>query len=32
MKSTLECTLCGTELVEEYEYCPECGETLSKKE
>ncbi|MBS3113590.1 zinc-ribbon domain-containing protein [Candidatus Woesearchaeota archaeon] len=31
MKSALECPLCGTELQEEADYCPECGETLAKK-
>jgi len=32
MKSKLECPLCGTELEEAEDYCPECGETLIKKD
>ena len=31
MKSSLECPLCGIELEEDVDYCPECGETLAKK-
>ncbi|MBI2652205.1 zinc-ribbon domain-containing protein, partial [Candidatus Woesearchaeota archaeon] len=27
----LECPLCGTELEQESDYCPECGETLKNK-
>lgn len=26
----LECPLCGTQLEEQEDYCPECGETLTK--
>ena len=31
MESQLECPLCGTELEQEMDYCPECGETLTKR-
>ncbi len=30
MNTTLECPLCGTEVEQENDYCPECGETLKK--